>query len=309
MNWIIVIIGILLSIIIVFLANMVLLFSIHPIILIVFVVLSIIGIIAYNNYDNIFEFGSMFGVGWAVSFVGLILAEIFAWNEIIAPAVIRAVPVYTETIRRIVQNTDGTHLIVAILLAIEEPIIIGLLFPIVFEGIHLSSEYIIDHIHDMREEWFKTRYFDRCLNFVQNASEPVHEEEIINNIPGGDRKYQLKGTLLNALREYSCFDPGKKLYWSMDSYKKMKQTIENTLLNTSPRELEWLLYGVPAYNDTKFFAFKITAINELVKERVFVLETTTGSSLGQGGDGTALYRHINGSKIKSVVIEDDPDFD
>lgn len=309
MNWIIVIIGILLSIIMVFLANMVLLFSIHPIILIVVVVLSIIGIIAYANYDNIFEFGSMFGVGWAVSFVGLILAEVFAWDEIVAPAIIRAVPVYTETIRGIVQNTDGTHIIIAILLAIEEPIIIGLLFPIVFEGIHLPSEYIIDHIHDMRENLFKTRYFDRCLNFVQNSSIPVHERDIINIVPGGNSKYKLKGSLFNALREYSCFDPEKNLYWNIDSFKKMKKTIENTLLNTSPRALEWLLYSVPEYGDSVFFAFKVTAINELVKERVFVLETTTGSSLGHGGEETALYRHVNGSKIKSVVIEDDPDFD
>lgn len=309
MNWIIVIIGILLSIIMVFLANMVLLFSIHPIILIVVVVLSIIGIIAYNDYDNIFEFGPMFGIGWAVSFVGLILAEVFAWNEVVAPTIIRSVPIYTETIRGIVQNTDGTHLIVAILLAIEEPIIIGLLFPVIFEGIHLSLLGIALLNQIIREKLFKIRYFNICLKFVQDTSIPVYEREIINRIPRGDIKYSLKDDLLKTLRKYSYFDPEKNLYWNVDSYNIMKKAIENTLLNTSPRELEWLLYSVPEYGDTKFFAFKIAAINELVKERVFVLETTTGSSLGQGGEETALYRHVNGSKIKSVVIEDDPDFD
>ena len=59
----------------------------------------------------------------------------------------------------------------------------------------------------------------------------------------------------------------------------------------------------------KFFAFKITAINELIKEKTFVLETTTGSNFNQRGESKALYRHIRGSKLKSVVIEDDPDFD
>lgn len=309
MNWLVVIIGIILSIIMVFLSNIILLFSIHPILLILFVILAIIGIISFSKYENAFDFGPMFGIGWAVSFVGIILMEIFGWKELVAPAIIKAVPIYTETISGIVLNTDGRHIIVAILLAIEEPIIIGLLFPLVFEGIHLFFVGIALFIHTIMEKLFKFRYFNICLNFVQNASTPVHEREIMNIIPMGNSKYGIKDDLLKMLREYSCFDSVNNLYWNIDSYKTMKNAIENKLLHTSPRDTEWIMYSVPEYNNNKFFAFKITAINELIKERTFVLETTTGSNFNQRGESKALYRHIRGSKLKSVVIEDDPDFD
>ena len=309
MNWVIVIIGIIISIIMVFLANIILLFSIHPIVLILFVIIAIIGIFAYNDYENIFEFESMFGVGWVISFVGIIFVEIFRWDEWVAPVIIKAVPIYTETISEVVQSADGRHFIIAILLTIEEPIIIGLLFPLIFEGIHLFFVGINSFFEGAREKLFTLMYFNICLKFVQSSSTPVSEKELMSIIPMGNRKYSIRYDLLEKLKKHSCFDEKNKLYWNTKSYITMIMAIEDKLLHSSPRELEWLIHNVPNYENTKFFDFKISAINELIERGIFVLETTTGSSLSQDGEEKMLYRHFKGKKIKSVVIEDDPDFD
>lgn len=308
MNWVVIIIGILLSIVAVFLSNLIFIFSIHPILLILFIIVAIIGIISYKEYDNVFEFGPLFGIGFAVSFIALILLEIFAWNGVIIPVIRRSVPFFAEQIIASSQSDPISKVLIAILITVEEPIIIGLLFPLIFEGIIYISRFIIGFVEGIRQQNFKNKYLHICLNFVLNSAKPVYENDIVDIIPCGSEKYRLKDTLLYELKQRTYFDSEKKLYWGAESFNKMKKNIENILLNTSPKPLEWLIDNIPEYKSSEYIAFKVTAIRELAKERIFVLETTTGGTLNSESEETALYRHRNGSKINTVVYEDDPDF-
>lgn len=231
----------------------------------------------------------------------------FLWNDIIVPVIVKSALFYTEQIKSYVQNGGMPKLLIAAIITIEEPIIIGLLFPLVFEGIHMSLIYIIAFIDSLRQRHFKNKYIHMCLAFVLDSAVPIYEAQILNIIPN-DKKYQLKDNLLYDLKRRTYFDPQKNLYWGAKAFSKMKENIEQVLLNTSPKPLEWLLDNVSGYEAGEYIAFKITAIRELVNEKIFILETTTGGSLNSDGEETALYRHYRGSKIKSVVLEDDPDF-
>ena len=272
---------------------------------ILFIIVAIIGIISYKEYDNLFEFGPVFGISFVVSFIVLIFVEISSWDTVIVPAIIRGVPVYTEQVRAYVQGE--AKWLTAILLTIEEPIIIGLLFPLIFEGIHIPIQHLYEYIDDIRQENFKDKYLDVCLNVVSNSKRPVYEKEVLDVISYYN-KDKLKGKLLESLKQRTCFDAERNLYWGANAYIQMKSTIENTLLNTSPKPLEWLLNNIPKYAGKEYIAFKVTAIRELAAQRIFILEATTGSAVNSSGEETALYRHRNGSKIKRVVFEDDPDF-
>lgn len=88
----------------------------------------------------------------------------------------------------------------------------------------------------------------------------------------------------------------------------MKKCIEDILLNTSTKPLEWLLNNLPGYVSDEYISFKVTALRELVSEKVFILETKTRGNLNEDSEETVLYRHCRGSKIKTVVIEDNLDF-
>lgn len=50
----------------------------------------------------------------------------------------------------------------------------------------------------------------------------------------------------------------------------------------------------------------VAAIDDLVKLKIFIIEAEIAST--ENGKSITLYRHRDGSKIKSGVIEDDSDF-
>lgn len=306
LQWIVILIGILLSIIAVFVSNIVFLFSVSPILLILFIIVVVVGIRAFKEWENEFEFSTLFGIGAVLSLVSVLILEIFCWDSVIIPVLSRAVPFYTERIVSYAQG-DG-KILMAIILTIEEPIIVGILFPVVFEGVLWIYQFVKDFIQGIRQEKFKKTYFDVCLKYVLNSSQPVSKNGILNAIPIGNKKYKLGDALLYALQRRTYFDSEKNLYWGKKYYDQMKKLIEDTLLNTSPKPLEWLLNNLPGYVSDEYTSFKVTAIRELVSEKVFVLETKTGSNLNEDSEETILYRHCRGSKIKTVVIEDDPDF-
>lgn len=204
MQWIIVVIGILFSVIGAFIANWILIFSIHPILLILAIALFIIGIISYKEYDNLFEYGIIFGISLVASFVGIICLEVFYWDSIIVPCLIRSIPIYTEEITNYLLNPESSKLLPAICITIAEPIIIAIMVPFFFEGIHISGVYIVEFVNKIREKIFKRKYFNVCLRFIY-GHRPVSDKEIVKYIHCENKSINLKNALLDNLKKVKAY--------------------------------------------------------------------------------------------------------
>jgi len=306
LNLIGILILILLSTLIVFVSNFIFLFNVNPIVMILFIIVAIVGIISYVDDDgeHDFTYGVSFGIGVIISFVVLIPIEIFGWNGIILPIIDKAAP-FLDT-----SNVTKDRVLYSIIIAIEEPIVIGILLPLIFSGIARLLRPIGDYIDNVRREKFKNEYLDGCLKLVTNSLKPIKEKNILGSINYGNGKYneKINYDLLCELRKRTYYDSEHSLYWGKESYYKMKESIENALLNTSPKPLDWLITHVDGYRHKDYYDVKVAAIEELRKSRIFVLETTTGGTFNSDSETTKLYRHYSGSKINTVVYDDDPDF-
>lgn len=261
---------------------------------------------------NIAEYGTLFWSAFGISFVLMIILEFTSWDKFIIPALSKGVPFYKNQIVEYAQTEGYSKLIIAIILAIDEPITIGIVTPLIFEGLHmllLGIYRIIEWIEDIRIKAFKDKYLDQSLGFILNSNIPVNKRSVLIAINRGNVRYSIASEMFKELEPMTLYDSDKGLYWGRDGFNKMKKCIENTLLNLTPQTLEWLVFNVPEYKSDSYQNYKIKAINELVRERIFVVEKDIGVSMNPTNtESTKLYRHKNGSHIKSTII-DDPDFE
>lgn len=307
MEWVVII---LLGILAVFIANFIYVFSISPILCILFVIFVIAGMVIFFRENNRFEFGSLMLGSWLSSLVLSILLCIAAWDSVLVPVINKSLPFLDPESIEAIRSDLATRVVSSIIIVLAEPICIGILFSFTFEAIVDFIDGIVEFINAIREEMFVSRYIDRCYKKVLEAEKPIGSKSIIGELPCGDVKYKFGDSLLEELKSRTFYDSKKRLYWGEKEFNKMKQQLEKTLLNTTPRTLDWIVANTPPYKDAVYTAFRRTAIEDLVKEKVFIVEATTGANMQSGGKGETIYRHRAGQKLKTTLIDadNDPDF-